>query len=664
MTDHFIQKRRLEIVICLLLVMVSTLIYFQLNGFEFVTYDDELYITKNPYIKAGFTRESIVWAFTSGYAANWHPLTWLSHILDIELYGLNPMGHHWTNLQIHMINCILLFLFLQWISGAIWRSAFVAALFAVHPLHVESVAWVAERKDILCAFFWILSMLAYVGYVRRPNKTRYLLLLILFTLGLMSKPMIVTLPFALLLLDFWPLNRYQSIIQERKINISQALLTLVQEKIPLFLLSTVSSFITFWVQHHAGAVASITSIPLEARAANAIVSYTSYIWKMIWPLNLAVLYPLREWHPGQVIMSGLLLSILIILAIWSRRRFPYFFVGWFWYLGTMIPVIGLVQVGVQRMADRYTYIPLIGLFIIVAWGMADISAKWSQRKNIRSLFAGIVLIFLVIIAWMQAGTWKNGISLFSRAIKVTQNNYIAYCGLGQALERHGKYNEAVRYYLKALQINPNYAQAHFELGVTLKVQGNLTEALMHYFEALRIKPNYAKVHNNIGVILSNQGKSKEAINHYQRAIQISPNYAAAYYNLGIIFAKHGRVMEAIPNYQKALQFNFNMTQALYQLSWILATCEDGKYRNGEEAIKLAERLCQVTKYSQSLALDALAAAYAETGKFDIAVLTAQKGLELAEQQGPKELALGIKKRLELYMTGQPYRQNLNNKNES
>lgn len=664
MADHFIQKRRLEIVICLFLVSVTLLIYFQVSGFEFVTYDDESYITKNPYIKAGFTRESIVWAFTSGYAANWHPLTWLSHMLDIELYGLNPMGHHWTNLQIHIVNSILLFLFLQWISGAIWRSALVAALFAVHPLHVESVAWVAERKDVLCAFFWILSMWAYVGYVRLPNKTRYLLLLILFTLGLMSKPMIVTLPFTLLLLDFWPLYRFQSIIKERKINFFQALLALVKEKIPLFLLSTVSSFITFWVQHHAGVVASMTSLPLESRAANAIVSYTSYIWKMIWPLNLAVLYPLQQWHPGKVIMTGLLLSILTILAVWARRRWPYFFVGWLWYLGTMVPVIGLVQVGVQRMADRYTYIPFIGLFIVVAWGMADISSKWSRRKNIQSLFAGVVLIFFVIVAWLQAGTWKNGITLFSHTVKITHNNSIAYCGLGQALDRHGKYDEAVRYYLKALQINPNYANAHYELGVTLEEQGHSTEALKQYSEALRIKPNYAKVHNNIGVILSNQGKSKEAINHYQKAIQIRPNYAIAYYNLGIISTKHGRVMEAIPNYQKALQFNFNMTQALYQLSWILATCEDERYRNGKEAIKLAERLCKVIKYSQPQALDALAAAYAETEKYDIAVLTAQKGLELAEHQGPEELALGLRKRLELYMKRQPYRQKLNNENES
>ena len=663
MAGNFIQKRRLEIVICLFLVSVSLLIYLQVIGFEFVTYDDELYITKNPYINAGFTPESIEWAFTSSYAANWHPLTWLSHMLDMELYGLNPMGHHWTNLQIHVINVVLLFLFLRSMTGVIWRSAFVAALFAVHPLHVESVAWVAERKDVLCGFFWILSMWAYVGYVRRPNKIRYLSFFILFALGLMSKPMIVTLPFTLLLLDFWPLYRFQSFIKERRINIFQAFLALFREKIPLFILSIVSSFVTFYVQKSGGAVASMISIPLESRAANAIVSYANYIWKMIWPLNLAALYPLREWDSALVIISGLLILLIIVLAVCYRKKWPYLFVGWFWYLGTMIPVIGLVQVGVQRMADRYTYIPFIGLFIAVSWGVGDISAKWSCRKNIRSLFGGSVLIFFIIVAWFQTGIWKNGITLFSHTAQIT-NNSIAYCGLGQAFNRHGKYDEAVKYYLKALQIDPNYADAYYELGVTLEAQGHPKEALKHYSEALRMNPDYAEVYNNIGVILSKQGKSKIAIDHFQKAIQIRPNYALAYYNLGIIFADHGRIMEAISNYKKALQHNFNMKQALYRLSWILATCENEKYRNGKEAVKIAERLCKVTQYSQPLALDVLAAAYAETKRFDNAVLTAQMGLELADRQGTKELAWGLKKRLVLYKNRQPYRQHVGNKNGS
>jgi Tfp pilus assembly protein PilF len=357
----------------------------------------------------------------------------------------------------------------------------------------------------------------------------------------------------------------------------------------------------------------------------------------------------------------LLVSILVILK-WRRR--PYLAMGWFWYLGTLIPVIGLVHVGPQIMADRYTYLPSIGLFIAVSWGIADYSAKWSQQRIVLSIFSAAILIFLMTCSWFQVGYWRNGIELYTHATEITHNNAIAYCGLGRAFDRYGKYNEAIIYYMKALQINPNYAEPHYELGVTLEAQGHSKEALKNYQEALRIKPDDAKVHNNIGVILSKKGNLIDAVHHYQIAIKISPTYAIAYYNLGILTAKQGRVREAIPYYQKALQFNFNMTQALYQLSWIFATSEDEKYRNGEEALKLAERLCKVTQYRQPLSLDALAAAYAETKKFDMAILTAQKGFELAEQQVAQELALGLKNRLELYKKGQPYRQNLNNKNES
>jgi tetratricopeptide (TPR) repeat protein len=664
MMDHFINKRRLEIGICLFLVVATFVVYARISGYNFVNYDDELYVIKNPFIKAGFSRESIVWAFTSGYAANWHPLTWLSHMLDMELFGLNPMGHHWTSLQIHIVNVVLLFLFLKWMTGAVWKSAFVSTLFAIHPLHVESVAWISERKDVLCAFFWILSTWAYVGYVRRPEKKRYIILLVLFTLGLMSKPMIVTLPFTLLLLDYWPLERFQSLIYENKFKRVHAMTTLVLEKLPLFVLSVVSSVITFFVQQHAGAVAPIKYLSLNPRIANAIVSYVSYIVKMIWPLNLAILYPFQEWHPEHVLMSGTMILVTSIWVIKKRRRFPYLIMGWFWYLGTMVPVIGLVQVGAQSMADRYTYIPLIGLFIAISWGMGDITAKWPRQKTLQNILAGVVITFFAIIAWFQVGTWENGITLFSNVIKNSPNNSIAYCELGRGMDRHGRYDEAVRYYLKALQINPNYAEAHYELGVTMEEEGHSKEALKHYQEALRIKPDYAKVYNNIGVILSTKGNLIDAVHHYQRAIKINPTYAIAYYNLGIISTKHDRVREAISYYQKALQFNFNMTQALYQLSWILATCGDAKYRNGKEALKLAEKLCKVTQYRQPLSLDALAAAYAETKKFDKAILTAQKGIELAEQQGAKELSFGIQKRLELYKKAQPYRQNLNNKNES
>lgn len=662
--ERFNQKKRLKLGICMFLVLASLVVYLKVANCEFINYDDELYVTKNPHIQTGINLESIIWAFTTDTAANWHPLTWLSHMLDFKLYGLNPMGHHWTNLQIHIVNSILLFLFLEWISGAMWRSAFVSALFALHPLHVESVAWVSERKDVLCAFFWILSMWAYVRYVRNPAKKRYALLLVFFSLGLMAKPMIVTLPFVLLLIDFWPLERFRSLICEREIRVPKVILFLVWEKIPLFVLSAISSFITFIVQQHGGAVASIKSLSLKARIANAIVSYASYLGNMIWPLKLTMLYPIREWHIGQVVISGALIVLLTALAVRTWRRHPYIAVGWFWYLGTLVPVIGLVQVGPQRMADRYTYIPLIGVFIIIAWGLSDISKKWRYQKVVLSIFSGAVLLFLMVCTWVQVGYWQNGIALFKHTIRLTQNNTIAVCALGEALDRHGKYDDAVRHYLKALKMNPNYAEAHYDLGVTLERQGNSDAAVRHYLEALRIKPGDARVHNNIGVIRANQGKFNAAVDHYQKALQIRPDYAVAYYNLGIILANHYEFKSAIRQYQHALQFNPNMTQALYHLAWIQATHEDGKYRNGKAAVKLATKLCKITHFGQPLALDVLASAYAETGRFDAAVSTARKALKLALSQGPPELVSGIKHRLKLYQTGQPYHQGLQGKNES
>jgi Tfp pilus assembly protein PilF len=660
-----VKKRRIEIVICLFLCAACLVVYLQLINCDFVNYDDELYLTKNQHIQAGVTLKSVIWAFTTGYASNWHPLTWLSHMLDFKLYGLNPMGHHWTNLQIHIANTLLLFFVLQLMTGAILRSAFVSGLFAIHPLHVESVAWIAERKDVLSTFFWMLSMYAYVGYVRNPEKKRcYIVLIILFALGLMAKPMIATLPFVLLLLDFWPLSRFQSIIHEQKINVFQAFRTLVWEKTPLFVLTAISCGITFFVQQHGGAVASIEALPLKARAANAIASYINYIGKMIWPLHLAVLYPLRDWNPGQVLISGVLLLLISTLAVRTWHRHPYFLVGWLWYLGTLIPVIGLVQVGAQRMADRYTYIPLIGLFIIIAWAMPDILCKWRSRRIILRTISGVMIILFMICSWFQVHHWKNGATLFTHAVKTTNNNSIAYCELGHALNEQGKHDEAIIHFKRALKINPYYTEAHYELGVTLEAQGNSTAAVKQYLEALRTNPNHVKAHNSMGIILAKQGNFKDSVYHHKKALQIDPKYPAAYYNLGKIFSAQGKIEEAIFYYQEALYYSSNMTQALYNLSWILATCEDGNYRNGTEAVKLAEKLCRITRYKQPLALDALAAAYAETGKFDAAVLTAQKGLTLALHHGLKELAVRLKKRLQLYQAKHSYRQNFREKNAS
>ena len=620
MIDNFFKTKRKEIIICLFLVAASIFVYLQLINCDFVYYDDNSYVTENPHVKAGLTLQRVIWAFTTGHAGNWHPLTWLSHMLDIEFYGLSPMGHHLTNLQIHIANTVLLFILFNWMTGAVWPSSLVAALFALHPLHVESVAWVAERKDVLCAFFWILSTLAYVRYTKNQSKMSYLLIVVLFAFGLMSKPMIVTLPFTLLLLDFWPLSRFKPKVYKTQTSVCRIFITLFWEKIPLFVLSAALSSATFFVQQHGGAVTSIEILSLKARVANAIVSYTSYIGKMIWPLNLAVLYPLREWQLGQVMMSGLLLLVLSAFAVRAWRRFPYLTVGWLWYLGTLVPVIGLVQVGVQSMADRYTYIPLIGLFIIVAWGMRDIAVKWRSRRILLLIFSAIALVFFIICTWFQVNYWQDGITLFKHTVKVTHNNSIAHCNLAHALDRHGKHDEALIHYSKALQINPKYTEAH----------------------------------NNIGNILARQRNDKGAFYHYQEALRINPNYAGAYYNLGKIYANKGEVEEAILYYKKTLQVSPNIAEALYNLSWIYATNQNEKFRNGKQAVKLAEKLCRLQNYKHPLSLDALAAAYAETGKFDRAVIIAKKALDLALKTGPKELALGLEKRLKLYQAGHPY----------
>ena len=619
MIENFLKIRRGELIICLFLIAASLSVYWQIMDHDFIDYDDESYVTKNPHVRAGLTSEGIIWAFTTNHAANWHPLTRLSHMADCELYGLNPMGHHWTSLQIHLTNTLLLFFILQYMTGALWRSAFVAALFALHPLHVESVAWVAERKDVLSTFFGMLALLSYCRYVKQPSLAKYLLIVLFLSLGLMAKPMLVTLPFLLLLLDFWPLERLRFATVSR----------LVLEKIPLFVLSAVSSFVTYFVQQHGGAITSLEVLPLKIRIANALISYLSYIGKMIWPCGLAVFYPYPEWLLGQAVVSGLLIFCFSVLAILGLRRFPYLITGWLWYLGALVPVIGLVQVGSQSMADRYTYIPLIGLFIIVAWGIADILMQYQIKRVALPILYGMVLMFFMICTWFQVRHWQNSMTLFTHTLNVTHNNSPANYSLGYALAQQGKLDKAIVHYSRALQINPNYTKAHNGLGYALAQQGKLDKAIVHYSRALQINPNYTEAHNNLGSVLAQQGNVKGAFYHYYEALRINPNYDGAYFNLGKIFANQGKIGEAIMNYREAIRINPDMTQALYNLSWIYATCENENFRNSAEAVGLAEKLCNLTRHSQPLALDALAAAYAEAGRFDEAVVTAQKAPALS-----------------------------------
>jgi protein O-mannosyl-transferase len=541
------KQREVKCMISLLLILGTLAVFWQVQHHDFIELDDRMYVTENSHVQQGLTMRGVIWGFTTFHAANWHPLTWMSHMLDCELFGLQPGMHHVTSLLLHTANTVLLFFLLRLMTGAIWRSAFVAALFALHPIHVESVVWISERKDILGAFFWLLTMWAYTHYVQSQRFGLYFLTLVFFALGLMSKPMLVTLPFVLLLVDYWPLNRFQ-FGQSHKNSSLRAVRSLtggvLLEKIPFFLLSAGSCILTFLAQQKAGALRTLDIIPLKIRITNALISYLDYIGKMVWPHNLAIFYP----HPGNipiwhVIGAGLFLASMTFLsAILVRRgpRFSYYAVGWLWYLGTLVPVIGLVQVGSQAMADRYTYIPLIGISIIISWGLYDLVRKWKNSYMVLTISAGVVLLALITCTWFQVGLWKNSIILFEHAIKATDNNYKAHNLLGIALERQGRLSDALGHYFQAVGYKPDYAEGYYNIATVLMRQGKLKRSVEYYFSALRIKPEYADAHNNLGVALAKQGKLKEAVYHFHKALRIDPGFSQAQGNLGAVLRQQKR----------------------------------------------------------------------------------------------------------------------------
>ena len=548
--------------ICILLIVVTFAVYWPVYSYEFVRYDDDTYVTNNRQVKSGLSREGIRWAFTTGHGSNWHPLTWLSHMLDYQLFGLNSGAHHIINVLFHIANTLLLFVVLTRMTGALWASGFVAAVFGLHPLHIESVAWVAERKDVLSTFFWLLTMLAYVRYAEKPRVTRYLLTLVLFAMGLMAKPMLVTLPFVLLLLDYWPLERMQfskmlgsgnfENSDTRKGIGGRSVLYLVVEKVPFLMFTVISSIITFVVQRKGGAVPTMEALGIRSRVDNAIVSYVSYIVKMIWPSQLGVLYP----HPvgglstTKVVGCALLLVLVTICFVYLARwrRFPA--VGWFWYVGTLVPVIGLVQVGVQARADRYTYVPLTGLFIIIAWGLPALLGKWRYRKVMLGLLAGVVLAAMIGATSVQLRYWKNSITLFGRTLDVTEGNWL---------------------------MHTNYAGA-------LREAGDVEESFKHLNKALKLKPDYAEIHNNIGNALSELDKLDDAIEHYRKAVSLEPEFSEGHYNLAVALAKKGRFDEAITEYREAWRLDRWNLDALNHLAHLL-----DKKGQTEEVIGLYEQ---------------------------------------------------------------------------
>lgn len=545
---------RRDLLLGVLLSLAVLTVYWQVTEHDFVNYDDDLYVTENYIVQQGVTRGSIAWSMTAVVSSNWHPVTLWSHMLDCQLFGLDPGRHHLTSLIIHVLNSLLLFHVLRRMTGAWWACWYVAALFALHPLHVESVAWISERKDVLSTSFWLATMWCYIRYVERPCAGRYLPVPVFFALGLMSKPMLVTLPFVLLLLDYWPLKRVGPGPTGWK--------RPVLEKLPLFAITAASCIVTYLVQQGSGAVYSTHTFPITGRFANAAVSYVAYLVQTIWPSGMALPYPQAESLPAwQVVGACLLLAGISAAAVIFRKQKPYLAVGWFWYLGTLVPVIGVVQVGIQARADRYTYIPLVGMFIIIAWGIPDVLRRWRLARPLTAIAALTTIAALSSITWIQAGYWKDSVTLYRHSLSVTTDNYTVHNNLGLALAATGNRSEAIEHYTEALRINPGYAKAHNNLGSALRREGRFAEAGEHLRAAIRLEPDNAKAYNNLGNCLTQQGRLAEAIEEYSKALSLDPEYALAHYNIGFALMRSGREEEAMQHYFETVRINPNHARA-------------------------------------------------------------------------------------------------------
>lgn len=555
--------RRRDLLITAALVAAVFATYWQVRTFEFISYDDGVYVTGNETVQKGLTVEGFIWAFTTGHGANWHPLTWLSHLLDVSLFGLDPAGHHMTSVVFHAINTVLLFFLFKAMTGAVWESVFVAAFFALHPLRVESVAWVSERKDVLSTLFWFLTMLAYVRYVRRPEPSRYVLVAVGLAVGLMAKPMLVTLPFVLLLMDFWPLNRFgihsSGTRAGASVNLSSQVfrstaLRLFKEKLPLIAIVIASSVVTFLVQREGGAVARVDEFTMEDRIQNALMGYVRYLGKVVWPEGLAVFYPYQtQWPFNQLAGAVIILVSLTLLALLTWRRMPYVSAGWFWYVGTLLPVIGLVQVGSQSIADRYTYVPVIGISFLVIWSIRELVMNRTQVRRAAGVGGFVILAVLAGATWVQASHWQNSVSLFKHTAEVTTNSWVVHFNFGIAYTAKGEYEEAISHYRKAIEIHQRDPEAEHGLGVVLVKVGKIDEAIPHYLKAIEIKPDHHEAYNNLGAAYAMQGKMEEARKQYTEALRIKADYAEAHNNLGSLLAEQGELDEAIRHFLEALK---------------------------------------------------------------------------------------------------------------
>jgi tetratricopeptide (TPR) repeat protein len=655
--------------IALLLALTTLLVYLPVTHSGFLNYDDDDYVTNNHDVQNGLTLAGIKWAFTTVHASNWHPLTWLSHMTDCELFGLNPGAHHFVNALFHAANAALLFLLLLRLTNALWPAAFVAALFAWHPLHVESVAWIAERKDVLSTFFALLALLSYTRYAQSKTSGRWQVAggaslspatrhpsldnwfaVMFFALGLMAKPMLVTLPFVMLLLDYWPLKR---ILFPSTLN-SQ--LSIVFEKWPFFLLTIISCVVTFFAQRNGASVVSLQNVSLHYRLENAAVAYADYLQKIFWPENLAVIYPM----PGKiytfVVATAVAVLIFISAAAWLwRRRAPYLVVGWLWFLGMLVPVIGLVQVGGAALADRYTYLPAIGIFLAITFGALALTEQFQLSKMIPAIASVLILGACLILTEKQLRYWRGSKTLFAHTLAVTKNNDIAHVNLGVAFEQEGKPDEALREYQEAAKLAPTRYQIHNNLGNLLDNLGQLDAARAEYREAIRLNPKVPFLHDSLGIVLVELGNFGVAMNEFTNALQLDPAYPWPHFQMAKALLKQGRDAEAIDQFRAALRLDPENFQILAYIAHVLAAEENSRVRDGKTALVLAIKANTLTGGTQPYVLDALGMACAETGDFTNATEVTQKALDLATAAKMKKIG-PIQQRLELYKNHQPWRE--------
>jgi protein O-mannosyl-transferase len=703
-----------KLCVCLALVAITAAVYWPARHFDFIDYDDPEYVIDNPHVQSGVTWDGIRWAFgrLHGEHTYWHPVTWMSHMLDCQVFGLAPGGHHFINVLFHLLNTVLVFLVFLRLTGALERCAVLSGLFALHPLQVNTVAWVAERKNLLATLFGLLAIWAYAAYVKAegnrqkagsrspdseygntphaarftfhlsrftpsailhpPSSILYLLSLALFALSLMSKPTLVTLPCLLLLLDYWPLSRLSLKTQNSKL---KTLLPLLREKLPFFALSAASSAITIQAHRGLGMLEATADLPLGFRFENALVSYASYLGNAFWPSKLAISYPLPvAWPTGIVALSGALLLGLSALAIGRMRNWPYLLVGWFWFLGALVPFIGLIQVGGQARADRFAYLPLVGLLLAVVWMAAEMTPGWAQRS--RSARGAVILLLLMcgLLSRRQAGYWRDSITLFERALAVTTNNAMAHACLGTAYVNQNREADALTEFSRALTLKPAFAKPLLAMAEGFYAAERLNLAAAVFRRILEMTPDDAATRCRLGSVVARQGNLDEAIAHYEAALELNPHYepartnlaaaltlrkqreAATHYSAGAALLNAARPQQAVKEFADALRLRPDWPEVQNNLAWLLATHASAEVRDGPWAVSLAERACALTQHTNWSLLSTLAAAYAEAGRFPQAVSTQQKVCDLATAGGQNAQVESSRRRLDLYRSGHAYRQ--------